>query len=144
MSPTGGNCRSRPRSCGFRLSCDTVRENAIDELADRMPSGHRIALCERQQVQGWGPWSVGGGIHYAHAPASVLAQVLALRVHFDDSNRENGPLRILPGTHHYGVLSDDEIEEFSTRVAPVECAVPKRGSGGDASLVDSFIVQVAE
>jgi len=54
-------------------------------------------------------------------------QVLALRIHFDDSKHENGALRVLPGTHNYGVLSDDEIGEFRTRIAPVECLVPKAG-----------------
>lgn len=78
-------------------------------------------------VQGWGPWSVKDGIPYAHAPAPVLTPVPALRIHSDDSNHENGPLRVLPGTHNYGVLSDDEFGEFSTRVAPVECLAPKGG-----------------
>ena len=86
-----------------------------------------LPLCKRQEVQGWGPWSVKDGIPYAHAPGSVLTQVLALRIHFDDSTHENGPLRVLPGTHNYGVLSDDEIGEFSTGVGPVECLVPKGG-----------------
>lgn len=86
-----------------------------------------MPLCERQVVQGWGPWSVKDGIPYAHAPAPVLTPVPALRIHFDDSNHENGPLRVLPGTHNYGVLSDDEFGEFSTRVAPVECLAPKGG-----------------
>jgi ectoine hydroxylase-related dioxygenase (phytanoyl-CoA dioxygenase family) len=86
-----------------------------------------LPLRERQEVQGWGPWSVKHGIPYSHAPASVLAQVLALRIHFDDSSDENMPLRVLPGTHNCGVLSDDEVGEFSTRVAPVECLVSKGG-----------------
>jgi len=31
-----------------------------------------LPLYERQEVQGWGSWSVKDGIPYAHAPASVL------------------------------------------------------------------------
>ena len=50
------------------------------------------------------------GISYAHAPASALCQVLALRVHLDESNSDNGPLRVLSGTHVKGVLTDEAIE----------------------------------
>ena len=67
------------------------------------------------------------GIAYAHAPAAVLSEVLALRVSLDDSTVENGPLRVLPRTHTIGVLSDDSIHELATRIPPVECLVPKGG-----------------
>jgi ectoine hydroxylase-related dioxygenase (phytanoyl-CoA dioxygenase family) len=69
-----------------------------------------LPLRERKALAGWGPWSVKEGVNYAHAPASALRQVLALRVHLDDSTEHNGPLRVLPGTHTRGVLSDEEIE----------------------------------
>jgi len=86
-----------------------------------------LPLTESREVQGWGPWSVKEGVHYAHAPATTLAKVLALRVHFDESGRENGPLRVLPGTHHSGVLTDDQIQQFATRISPVDCLVSKGG-----------------
>jgi len=49
-----------------------------------------LPLQERREIPGWGPWSVKEGVNYAHAPASALSQVLALRVHLDDSTAENG------------------------------------------------------
>ena len=57
----------------------------------------------------------------------ALSQVLALRVSFDDSTAGNGPLRVLPGTHTRGVLSDDSIHELASQTPPVECTVPKGG-----------------
>lgn len=86
-----------------------------------------LPLKERRDVIGWGPWSIKDGIHYAHAPAPALERVLAIRVHLDDSTADNGPLRVLPGTHHYGLLSDDAIHDLSCSVEPVECLV---GAGG--------------
>src|SRR5262249_1312609 len=70
-----------------------------------------LPLQRKNESPGWGPWSVKQGVIYAHAPASALEKVLALRVHLDDSTSENGPLRILPGTHALGVLSDDSIQQ---------------------------------
>ena len=75
-----------------------------------------LPLRERREVAGWGPWSVKNGVIYAHAPASALSQVLALRLHLDDSRADNGPLRVLPGTHVLGVLSDEEMLKLSVLV----------------------------
>jgi len=86
-----------------------------------------LPLRSHLEIDGWGPWSVKEGIHYAHAPSSALSQVAALRVSLDDSTFENGPLRVLPRTHMLGVLSDDSVHEVATRAAPVDCVVPKGG-----------------
>jgi ectoine hydroxylase-related dioxygenase (phytanoyl-CoA dioxygenase family) len=86
-----------------------------------------LPVRERREVSGWGPWSVKAGVMYAHAPASALASVVALRVHLDDSTSTNGPLRVLPGSHTLGVLEDDQIHALAERMEPVACVAP-RGS----------------
>ncbi|RYD23017.1 MAG: phytanoyl-CoA dioxygenase [Verrucomicrobiaceae bacterium] len=42
-------------------------------------------------------------VHYARPPADVLAGLLAVRLHLDDCDATNGPLRISPGTHRSGI-----------------------------------------
>lgn len=86
-----------------------------------------LPLVERQDKSGWGPWSVKDGIHYAHAPSKALEQIIALRVHLDDSTLENGPLRVLPGTHRLGVLTDDEIQLAAEKASATNCLVNKGG-----------------
>lgn len=86
-----------------------------------------LPLRERHETPGWGPWSVKDGVMYAHAPAAALGHVLALRVQLDDSTADNGPLRVLPGTHNMGVLGDDQIHELAERVTSVDCLVPRGG-----------------
>jgi ectoine hydroxylase-related dioxygenase (phytanoyl-CoA dioxygenase family) len=86
-----------------------------------------LPLQERQDLLGWGPWSVKEGVPYAHAPASALRQVLTLRVHLDDSTVSNGPLRVLLGTHRENVLNDDAIHELAAQIAPIECVAAKGG-----------------
>jgi ectoine hydroxylase-related dioxygenase (phytanoyl-CoA dioxygenase family) len=110
-------------------------------LFDKSPSSNwlvvwhqdtALPLLERHEVLGWGPWSVKEGVFYAHAPATALEQVLALRVHLDESNDRNGPLRVLPGTHLMGVLTDDAIEQLTSQIAPVDCLV---ATGGVVAIV---------
>lgn len=86
-----------------------------------------LPLRHRRDIPGWGPWSVKDGVTYAHAPARALSRVAALRIHLDDSGTHNGPLRVLPGTHTQGVLTDDAIQEFAQNVTPVDCLVPRGG-----------------
>ena len=86
-----------------------------------------LPLHERHEVSGWGPWSVKEGVTYAHAPASALEKVIALRLHLDDSTAENGPLRVLPSSHRNGVLTDQEVEDAVAKADATSCLV---GQGG--------------
>ncbi len=80
-----------------------------------------LPLRQRNDSTEWGPWSTKAGVLYAHAPAWALEQVVALRVSLDDSLRANGPLRVLPGTHRDGVLTEDHIERLARQVGPIDC-----------------------
>ena len=52
---------------------------------------------------------------------------MALRVHLDDSTSHNGPLRVLPGTHTLGVLSDEQIRDAVRRIDGVACTLERGG-----------------
>jgi ectoine hydroxylase-related dioxygenase (phytanoyl-CoA dioxygenase family) len=86
-----------------------------------------LPLSQRVDAPGWGPWSVKAGVLYAHAPASALEQVVALRVSLDDSTATNGPLRVLPDTHRMGVLTDEQIAQLAKDATPVDCVTRAGG-----------------
>jgi hypothetical protein len=68
-----------------------------------------IAVRERADVAGFGPWSTKDGIPHVQPPVEVLEKMLAMRIHFDDTDDSNGGLRLLPGSHHFGRLSSEQI-----------------------------------
>ena len=39
---------------------------------------------------------------HVEAPAEVLERMVTARIHLDEVTEENGPLRVLPGSHHTG------------------------------------------
>ena len=86
-----------------------------------------LPLASRFDSPGWGPWSKKVGILYAHAPAWALSRVLALRIHLDAATAENGPLRVVPGSHAAGVLSDEEVFSLARRQEHVDCLVARGG-----------------
>jgi ectoine hydroxylase-related dioxygenase (phytanoyl-CoA dioxygenase family) len=86
-----------------------------------------LPLVARTPSEEWGPWSTKAGVLYAHAPSWALERVVALRVHLDASTAENGPLRVLPGSHRAGVLARERILAMARRREAVECAVGRGG-----------------
>jgi ectoine hydroxylase-related dioxygenase (phytanoyl-CoA dioxygenase family) len=86
-----------------------------------------IAVGERRDIPGFVGWSVKDGIHHAQAPREVLEQMLTVRLHLDDCGIENGPLRVLPGTHTSGWLDSDAINRLKREI-PEHICVASRGS----------------
>jgi ectoine hydroxylase-related dioxygenase (phytanoyl-CoA dioxygenase family) len=58
-----------------------------------------IAVRERRDVPGFGLWSVKDGVIHVQPPVAVLERIVAVRFHLDPCGRENGPLRVIPGSH---------------------------------------------
>jgi ectoine hydroxylase-related dioxygenase (phytanoyl-CoA dioxygenase family) len=64
---------------------------------------------------------------HVQPPRHVLESMLAVRIHLDECDEQNGPLRVLPGTHLAGRLPDGALAEVVRSVQPVNCAVPRGG-----------------
>lgn len=112
--------------------CFAVRALLFDKRADAnwRVMWHQdvtIAVRERHEAPGYGPWSVKHGVPHVQAPASLLESMVAIRVHLDPCGPENGPVRVLPGTHAMGRLSPEAIDRLCHRAASVECIVPLGG-----------------
>lgn len=68
-----------------------------------------IAVSERLELDGWGPWSIKDGIHHVQPPEDVLNSMVTLRVHLDEATAENGCLKVIPGSHMWGVVDHAEL-----------------------------------
>lgn len=87
-----------------------------------------IAVRERLEVEGFGPWSVKASVVYVQPPARVLEGMLAVRLHLDDCDESNGPLKVLPGSHLSGRLTAEEISHRREDIEPVTCVVARGGA----------------
>jgi ectoine hydroxylase-related dioxygenase (phytanoyl-CoA dioxygenase family) len=86
-----------------------------------------LPLTRRFDAVGWGPWSEKAGAIYSHAPTWALSRVVALRIHLDASISDNGPLRVVPGSHLHGVLTDRNVMEYVSTHDQIECLAPRGG-----------------
>lgn len=70
---------------------------------------------------GFGVVARKDGIDYARPPAEVLEELLAVRLHLDDCGPDNGPLRVVPGSHRLGILASDAIPQALAAAADRTC-----------------------
>jgi hypothetical protein len=87
-----------------------------------------IAVQERVEVDGYGPWSKKAGINHVQPPVSVSQNMVALRIHLDHADESNGALRVLPGTHLYDRLAPGQIQHWKQQRQAVTCAVKRGGA----------------
>ncbi len=87
-----------------------------------------IAVRERREVPGFGPWSEKAGIPHVQPPPEVLERMLTVRVHLDDCGPENGPVQVIPGSHLHGRLGPEEVQRWRRERDPVFCTSPRGGA----------------
>lgn len=87
-----------------------------------------IAARRRIDAPGFSSWTVKAGIPHAIAPVEVLATMLTVRLHLDPAGPDNGPLRVLPGSHRLDGRAPTEVGPWSDQIRPVECVVDRGGA----------------
>jgi len=80
-----------------------------------------IAVKQRIEVDGFGPWSVKAGVQHVQPPRHILESMLTVRIHLDECGEDNGPLKALPGSHAQGVLDVRAIEPWHREGQPRVC-----------------------
>lgn len=87
-----------------------------------------VAVDERHDVPGCGAWSVKQGVPHVQPPASVLQTMVTLRLHVDDCDADNGPLRVLPGSHRAGIADATQLAALREAIEPVDCCLGRGGA----------------
>lgn len=85
-----------------------------------------ISVDRQQYVPDWTNWTKRHGQWSAQPTASYLSRIYTVRIHLDDCDETNGALKVLPGTHNQGILSDADIQALDKTIA-VSTNVPKGG-----------------
>jgi ectoine hydroxylase-related dioxygenase (phytanoyl-CoA dioxygenase family) len=86
-----------------------------------------IAVREKREVEGFGPWSLKDGEPHCRPPRAVLDGLLVIRVHLDAVPAGNGPLRIIPGSHAFGLLESSAVDRCVEEGPMVECCTEAGG-----------------
>lgn len=87
-----------------------------------------VAVSSRFEMTGWGPWSLKAGAWHVQPPVDVLERMVTIRVHLDSATTANGCLKIVPGSHHLGLISSDKVLEQIDKNHVVYCETPVGGA----------------
>jgi ectoine hydroxylase-related dioxygenase (phytanoyl-CoA dioxygenase family) len=80
-----------------------------------------IPVKHRKDEPGFGPWSVKAGISHVQPPTWILEHSVSLRIHLDDNNESNGPLKVILRSHRHGRLNQEGISKAVTNTSPAVC-----------------------
>jgi Phytanoyl-CoA dioxygenase (PhyH) len=135
---------------------DQLRLAGLDELAsrflgktafpvdatyfDKSPGANWAVPTHQDRILpvangGSGPLKLVKGVPVAEPSATTLGQLLALRVHFDPTDAENGALFVSPGSHGAGVLTVEQIKAI-----PLTSYVPCAAGAGDVLLMRPLLL----
>jgi hypothetical protein len=95
-----------------------------------------IAVRDKIDVRGYGPWSLKEGVPHVQPPVQLLEQMLTVRLHLDDCDESNGALHVIPGSHRSGRLSTEAIRRLRSEQITVVCRV----AAGDALLIRPLLL----
>jgi ectoine hydroxylase-related dioxygenase (phytanoyl-CoA dioxygenase family) len=84
-----------------------------------------LAVRERRDMPGWRNWTEKRGIAHVQPPPEILERMVTVRIHLDDCPTDNGPLRLIPQSHRFGVLGRDGITAQAQK--PSSTIPAKRG-----------------
>ena len=73
-------------------------------------------------------WSEKEGSIFVHAPQLILRDLVAVRLHVDECGENDGPLRIVPGSHRVGRLTNVDAMKVRDKLGEVVCTVEKGGA----------------
>jgi hypothetical protein len=98
-----------------------------------------IAIQEKVEADGFGPWSIKADVLHVRPPAYVLEQMISVRLHLDPCGEENGALRVIPGSHVQGRIPEEKIVTIREEVPERICSV----KAGDALLMRPLLLHAS-
>ena len=129
-----------------------ARLQALPAVAACIPADYRAVQCtlfEKSRRRNWGvAWHQDGSVPvppppagraisglsrkegrwFAQPPASVLAPLVALRLHLDVCGDDDGPLQVVPGSHRLGRLDAAAATALARQGGAVACPSPPGGA----------------
>jgi ectoine hydroxylase-related dioxygenase (phytanoyl-CoA dioxygenase family) len=69
-----------------------------------------ISVDKKIELPGFGHWTIKQGQYAVRPPESILENIFTIRIHLDDTNEENGALRVIPESHLKGVYKHSAEE----------------------------------
>jgi ectoine hydroxylase-related dioxygenase (phytanoyl-CoA dioxygenase family) len=69
-----------------------------------------ISVDKKLELPGYGPWTVKQNQFAVQPPLAILENNFTIRIHLDDTDENNGALKVIPGSHQKGIYRPETID----------------------------------
>ena len=84
-----------------------------------------ISVDKKTQTEGFGPWTVKQNQFAVQPPIDILENIFTIRIHLDNTDEDNGALKVIPQSHKKQIYRPETIDWNIE--SEVSCNVPKGG-----------------
>jgi ectoine hydroxylase-related dioxygenase (phytanoyl-CoA dioxygenase family) len=84
-----------------------------------------ISVKDKADTEGYGPWTKKQAQFAVQPPVELLENIFTLRIHLDDTNEDNGALKVVPGSHKKKIYRPESID-WNNETEEI-CVVEKGG-----------------
>jgi len=85
-----------------------------------------ISVSEKYEIEGYKNWTFKKGQYGVQPPLQILQNICTVRIHLDDTNKENGALKVISKSHSKGIYRPESIDW--TKETEHICEVQKGGA----------------
>lgn len=98
-----------------------------------------IAVRQKIETPGFINWTIKEGVIHVQPPLEIMQNIITLRIHLDNTNQDNGALKIIPQSHQLGFLMPKQIEEIKHNKEAILCIV----NAGDALIMSPLVLHAS-
>jgi ectoine hydroxylase-related dioxygenase (phytanoyl-CoA dioxygenase family) len=69
-----------------------------------------ISTDKKLELQGYGPWTIKQNQFAVQPPLAILENNFTIRIHLDNTDENNGALKVIPGSHQKGIYRPETID----------------------------------
>jgi len=84
-----------------------------------------ISVDKKIELEGFGPWTIKQNQFAVQPPLDILNNNFTIRIHLDDTNEQNGALKVIPKSHLKGIYRPETIDW--SQETETFCSVDKGG-----------------
>lgn len=121
------------------VQCTLFEKSAAQNWLVPVHQDLSIAVAKRVDTSGLGGWAEKEGMVFVQAPVSILEQLVAVRLHIDRCGPDDGPLKVIPGTHRQGRLEPGLALALRQTHGELSC----QAASGDALVMRPLLLHAS-
>lgn len=83
-------------------------------------AGLSISVKKKAEVMGYTNWTKKRGQLGVIPPQEILENIITLRIHLDDTNKDKGALKVVPKSHKKGIVIKENTNLYGETFCNVE------------------------